>query len=275
MAAQGWFNHYDDPDEFWDEEPIIRKPTSNGSHVTSAALPNTVGLNQSVPPSDLRATGSFGAESIWSAQDDFSNAASSSHQVGSRFAIMELDRGLLPTSIDLRPGWGRYVAPTEVGDELMLAYRKAVSVEFETAYSGKRRPSPADFSINAVPTVRIMLMVLLETETWQEFSTVSSAVNSGSRHEVHGHVMDYGGQPVVITGDRRYLRSIEVEARWAASVHADRIVDEVLWCVDHLRSERPQFKPRGDYSRYSVEDLKYHVDRHRVRLLDEWVGNNE
>ncbi|MFE9785235.1 hypothetical protein ACFYO7_07645 [Nocardia salmonicida] len=25
MATSGWFNHYDDPDEFWDEEPLVRR----------------------------------------------------------------------------------------------------------------------------------------------------------------------------------------------------------------------------------------------------------
>lgn len=31
MAVQGWYNHYDDPDEFWDEEPLEVPRSSVGS----------------------------------------------------------------------------------------------------------------------------------------------------------------------------------------------------------------------------------------------------
>ncbi len=32
MATSGWFNHYDDPDEFWDEEPLVSRPTNTHTH---------------------------------------------------------------------------------------------------------------------------------------------------------------------------------------------------------------------------------------------------
>ncbi|WP_280501936.1 hypothetical protein [Nocardia farcinica] len=28
MATRGWFNHYDDPDEYWDDEPLIAAPAT-------------------------------------------------------------------------------------------------------------------------------------------------------------------------------------------------------------------------------------------------------
>ncbi|MFE3360795.1 hypothetical protein ACFXOQ_37220, partial [Streptomyces californicus] len=40
--AQGWFNHYDDPDEFWDEEPIVRPPKGNSSFHDSDYLCNEI-----------------------------------------------------------------------------------------------------------------------------------------------------------------------------------------------------------------------------------------
>lgn len=41
MATGGWFNHYDDPDEFWDEEPLTR-PQATRSAQTHTHTGSTV-----------------------------------------------------------------------------------------------------------------------------------------------------------------------------------------------------------------------------------------
>ncbi|GGN99243.1 hypothetical protein GCM10011610_67020 [Nocardia rhizosphaerihabitans] len=264
MATQGWFNHYDDPDEFWDDEPFTPRKapwdSANGSAVEHSARPVAQNsLTNSAPQPESAAHNAGGANEL-------------QHRSGSSFVSMDLDHGLLPIRLNFRAGWSRHVAPHEVSEELMLAYRGAVATRMAQVYSGHARPSRRELSVNAVPDRRTMLMVLLETETWEQFSAVSSSMNCGSWHEARGHVMDDGGRPVSLTGDRRYLRSITVQPNWAAVVHPDQIADEVLWCAEIIRAQRPNFSPRGDYSRYSDEDLEYGLDRHRVRLLNERVG---
>ncbi|MFF0544383.1 hypothetical protein ACFYTF_16250 [Nocardia thailandica] len=264
MATQGWFNHYDDPDEFWDDEPLTPRKapwdSASGSAVEHSARPVVQDSRTNSVPQPVNTAHNAGS------------ANELQHRSGSSFVSMDLDRGLLPIRLDFRPGWSRHVAPHEVSEELMLAYRGAVATRLAQVYSGHARPSRAEVSVNAVPDRRTMLMILLETETWEQFSAVSSSMNCGSWHEASGHVMDYGGRPVSLTGDRRYLRSITVQPNWAAVVHPDQIADEVLWCTEIIRAQRPNFSPLRDYSRYSNEDLEYGLDRHRVRLLNERMG---
>lgn len=264
MATQGWFNHYDDPDEFWDDEPLTQRKAPWDSTNGSAD-------RHSTPPTaqEFRTNSSLWPESL---PRNAGAVNERKQRSGSSFVSMDIDHGFLPVRLDFRAGWSRYVAPHEVSAELMLAYRDAVATRLAHAYSGHARPSRREISENAVPDRRTMLMVLLETETWEQFSAVSSSMNCGSWHEVSGHVMDYGGRPVSLTGNRRYLRSITVQPTWAAVVHTDQIADEILWCSDIIREQRPRFSPRGDYSRYSDEDLEYGLDRHRIRLLNERVG---
>ncbi|WUA09521.1 hypothetical protein OG225_07510 [Nocardia sp. NBC_01377] len=113
------------------------------------------------------------------------------------------------------------------------------------------------------------MMVLLETRTWEQYASVSSGVVDSGRYRASGRIAVDGGHPVTVTADRTYVRSIEVRSDWAATAHLDAIGDEILWCADQIRSMRPRFVPRGDYSRHTDADLEEQLDRHRLRLLDE------
>lgn len=239
MATQGWYNHYDDPDEFWDEEPLV----VGGNPQTGAAPP-------SVQPPD-----------------------SPQPQVGSSFVSMDLDGGFLPVRIEFNARWGRYVAPHEACDELMRAYRKSVHLRFERLYSGRRRPTPQEVSVDAVPDRRTMFMVLLETGTWDQYCEVSSSMmSSGATYRIHGTAVTGGVPAVTVTADRMYLKSFEIRSDWIAVAHPDQISDELLRCADQIRLRRPRFGVDRDYSRYSEEDLKFSLDRHRSRLIDEKLG---
>ncbi|GAA5103578.1 hypothetical protein GCM10023319_71570 [Nocardia iowensis] len=110
MAAGGYFNHYDDPDEYWDEEPLV--PKRSNAQPVSAPPPvepkPSLAVAKSTPP---QADASFAA----------ADSSATPTRIGSSFASMELDRGCLPIRILIRPQWNRYVAPQEVGGELMAA----------------------------------------------------------------------------------------------------------------------------------------------------------
>ncbi|MFR9751100.1 hypothetical protein ACL02S_08695 [Nocardia sp. 004] len=258
MAVQGHYNHYDDPDEFWDDEPIVRKQPAI-AHPLPPPIPEPAPPRYEPTPTHT---------------ESWPREAEPAYQprVGSSFASMQLDRGFLPVRIDLGSGWSRYVGPHEVGEELLAAYRGAVVERLKGLYSSGRWPSPQEVSEAAVPDRRTVLMVLLETRTWEQYCEVSSSMVNGARYEVNGRVVIEGRHPVTVSADRRYLRSITVWSDWAARTHPEGIVDEILWCADNIRSLRPKFTVRGDYSRYSDADLEYHLDHHRLQLLQEKVG---
>lgn len=172
----------------------------------------------------------------------------------------------------MSPRWNSYVAPHEVGDELMAAYRAAVSKRMQQLCFSGRWPTPQEISEAATPDLRTILMVLFETRTWEQYSSVSSSMINGGQYQASGQVMVHGEHPVTVTADCTYLRSINVRSDWAATAHPDKIGDEILRCAEKIGSMRPKFTARGDYSRYADADLEYQLDRHRLRLLDERMG---
>lgn len=258
MAVQGHYNHYDDPDEFWDEEPLV--PRRSHRTPTSAVPPLT---------SPKASTSSLSPVSQQVARHrPETRPPSVQVAAGSSFVSMEIDGGFLPVRIAFSSTWRTQVAHHEVSDELMSAYRAAASSRLDRLYSSGRLPSPQEVSETAVPNRRTVLMVLLETETWEQFSEVSSNMIRDAEYRVHGKAEMHDGHAVTVDADRTYLRSIKVLPDWLGSAQPHQLSDEILWCAGQIRSLRPRFVVQGDYSGYSEADLEFHLDRHRERLLD-------
>lgn len=229
MAISGYFNHYDDPDEFWDDEPVAPLPGDPRPSVEAGTQPSD-----------------------------------------STFASMTLDRGLLPIGIVFHAGWRHHVAPHETGAELLRAYHFAVQTRMAALFATTERvPTPHEVSEDAVPDLRTIMAILLETTTWEQFTTTSSRVVTNERYEVHEGTLFRGTPATTVRADRDYLLSIEIQPLWAAAVEPHRVFDDVVRCADRIRTLRPRFSVVGDYSRYSNADLQFHLDRHRQRLFDE------
>lgn len=252
----GFFNHYDDPDEFWDEEPLVP--------IGPSAPPRTPPAAPSPPPPPVPP-----APEPRAATPERDIDGSERPRVGSQLVSMEVDRGFLPTRIDFAASWSRHVAPHEVGEELMRAYRKAASDRLQLAYSSDRWPTPQEIFESAVPDRRTTMMVLLETASRNEYSDLQRKIIRDAVVDVFGNVSINGEHPVTVSADRHYVQSIRVASWWAASTEPQRIADEILACTPQIRAARPRFEPRRDYSRYSDEDLEYHVARHREQLIEE------
>ncbi|MFI6166944.1 hypothetical protein ACIBCN_09155 [Nocardia sp. NPDC051052] len=165
--------------------------------------------------------------------------------------------------------WSTYVAPYEAGDELMAAYRAAVSKRMDELCSAGRWPTPQEISDTATPDLRTIMTVLLETRTWEQYTSVSSSMINSGYYQASSEVMIHGQHAVTVTADRIYLRAIEFSIDWVSTAHPDQISDEILRCVEKIRSMRPDFVARRDYSRYADADLEYQLNQHRLRLLSE------
>ncbi|MGX1776986.1 hypothetical protein ACWIGW_33115 [Nocardia brasiliensis] len=256
MATGGYFNHYDDPDEYWDDEPLApkkcRTQTVSVSPPAESKLPVDEPTASHVdPPFTTDSSGAL-------------------PRVGSSFVEMELDRGCLPEHVAIRPHWNRYVAPQEVSDELMRAYRAALEQRLDRLWSTPgHRPEPHEISEAAIPDHRTILALLLETRTWEEYSCVSSSMVNSSHFRASGQVVFHGLRPVQLTADVSRLLSIEIRHDWAAIAQPERIVEEILWCADQIRAMRPKRVVQGDYSGYTDADLEQQLDQHRLWLLEE------
>ncbi|WP_278264187.1 hypothetical protein [Nocardia sp. AG03] len=266
MATQGWFNHLDDPDEFWDDEPLVpREHPSKGNSTPIASQDSTEHRSRNLEEQ-------FAPSATIAADRTTTVDQTTQPRVGSSFLTMDLDNGFLPIRIDFRASWSRYVSPHEVGEELTRAYRKAVSMRMEQLYNTRHWPTPQEVSINAVPDSRTRMMILLETGSWSEYRNVSSALVRDYKYEVGSRASTYGVPSVTVRANRNYVDDIIVLPTWPGVLDHHRITDELLACVNRLREIRPKFSVRGDYSRYSDSDLEYHLNCHLQRISEEVVS---
>lgn len=185
---------------------------------------------------------------------------------------MHLDNGLLPVRVELSRQWNRYVEPQDSALELMRAYRAAITQRVaERCAASRTVPSLQSISDGAVPPRRTMLMVLLETDTWEQYQATSSALVGRGEYRAHSNAMIYGEPAIVVTADRVRLVSVTIRQDWAQRATPADIADEILWCAQQIRSMRPSLRVAGDYSRYSDEDLEFNLSRHSQRLFEDRI----
>lgn len=254
----GWFNHYDDPDEFWDEEPLIPKQrgSSNSQLAQIPPVPPTPQPPTAWPEPDR-------AVSIHPrSHSDSITAAHSQAAPGSSFATIEVDRGLLPTQLRLSPQWHRHVNASDAGDELMRAYRKSVDTCVRRFLTGELRHACP------VPDRRTVLLLLLDTSNWAEYRETQRRILTRGVFDAYSQPYIDGKPGMSIKADCFQIKSIYVWPEWARNAHPMDLVDEFLSLADRVRELRPTFPVRGDYSRYSDEDLEYHHSRHREHLIE-------
>lgn len=254
----GFFNHYDDPDEFWDEEPLTpRRSGSANSHTTQIPHPTPRSSQSPTPrPEPVRA-----ASTSPRAHSGSTAAANSPAAPGSSFATIEVDRGLLPIQLRLSRQWHRYVNAGEAGDELMRAYKRSVESCLGKLLTGEFRHACS------FPDRRTVLMLLLDTSSWAEYREVQKRIRTRGTFDVHGRAVIDGRAGMSISADCFQIKSIYVWPEWARNANPLDLADELLSLADRVRELRPAFPVRGDYSRYSDEDLEFHHSRHRDYLI--------
>ena len=78
------------------------------------------------------------------------------------------------------------------------------------------------------------------------------------------------GRPAVsMVASRHRLTSISIQANWPETVAPSTISDEILWCAEQVRAQRPRVKAWGNYSQYSIVDLEFQHDRHVRTLIEQ------
>ncbi|MGY4102835.1 hypothetical protein ACW2Q0_25235 [Nocardia sp. R16R-3T] len=298
--ADGYYNHYDDPDEFWDDEPLTKPAKTAPGVVPPTVLPTSrTGPDIATSPAaaDRQAAPSarsqpsfptFGGQSgerpdleasqvHQAPRHGYAESANESQDwvktwklAGSSFASMQLDRGLLPIRIELDSRWSRQVQPHEYGAELLKAYDFAIAQELARIMSTQRFLPDGGIDLDCgAPDRRTQLMLLLETPTWSEYQDKLGAMIAKNGYRINGRRFHQGEPAVLMTADRTRINSITIWPGWAEAVAPATVVDEILWCADQVRDQRPQFSVRGDYSQYSTPDLEFQHDQHVRSLLEQ------
>ncbi|MDO3648843.1 hypothetical protein [Nocardia mangyaensis] len=289
----GFFNHYDDPDEFWPDEPLVRP---------AAATPETLSASRSAAPfnsSPADPAASWGTLSPRSSermaenqglQTGGQNYGAAQHDVnrtnrrrdsiidtwklsGSPFVSMQVDRGLLPIAINLDRSWDQRVQPHEYGTELFKAYELATIQELGQILSSQKSSADASLELDCgVPDRRAQLTALLETSRWSDYQEKLEAMIAKSVYEASGCILHSGEPVVIITADRMRINSMTIRPHWGEPVDPAALVDDLLFCADQIRRQRPKLAAWSNYSRYSISDIEYQHEIH-VRTLIEQAYN--
>lgn len=180
--------------------------------------------------------------------------------------VMELDRGLLPWSLEFSEDWGSRVDPKDVGRELAEAYRTALNDHHDRT-SGRAGRHPPRHSPDHRISVREQTIMLLETATWNKYCRVQDELLSDGDYLINGALTQYGRAVVTLTGNCESIHSITVSPHWSGCADPQAIEAEILWCVNQIRALRPKFIPEQDWSGYTDDELLELQRLHKRQLI--------
>ncbi len=290
MPAQPHYNHYDDPDEFWDDEPIIRPAAA--APMASSASPSAISnlppagaatSREGLSPHHAERTMDNQALQMKSAQYHAVNHTNAKphnelhssiidawNLPGSPFSSMQVDRGLLPIEIKLDQKWDQRLQPNEYGTELVKAYDLAVSQELSRILSSQRLRPDGSLDLDCgTPDRRAQLIALLETPRLSDYKEKLDAMIAKSEYQVNGRILHSGEPVVLMTANRVRIVSINIRTNWGEAIEPRTLVDDLLSCADQIRRQRPNFRAWDDYSMYTISDLEYRHDNHVRTLIEQ------
>ncbi|MEC3916022.1 hypothetical protein [Nocardia sp. CDC160] len=185
---------------------------------------------------------------------------------GSAPVIMHLDSGHLPVRLEFSALWNQQVARSAVSRELFAAYglaRRRLLEQAIRANGGwpERLPTHA----SATPR-RKQLGLLLETSTWEQYQQTMRSFATFGEYHVHGQHLEHDEPVVTMAADRFSIKSIRVWPQWYGCTDASVLESEIIACADKIRSARPSFELKRDYSQYSDDQLEEWHRQHRIQL---------
>lgn len=222
MATQGWFNHYDDPDdEYWDQEPV--HSTSHGQSLRDVTSSRILGPNLQPGP-QKQPQQSYAAAHL----DDVATPPTKSSLVE-----VELAEDGLPLRISLAQSWKSSFEPRDYGRSIIDAYNHALFVMVAGMAKSGRIP-------NASPTrLRDVAPLLLRTRTLSEYEQLYDAIFSLNAHEIKGPGKTDDGRPgLIVTANRSRLISVMIAPEWAWTTDVRLISQDIVDCCAQARSER-------------------------------------
>ncbi|MGK8556405.1 hypothetical protein [Nocardia gipuzkoensis] len=195
MDTKGWFNHYDDPDEDWDDEPLEVKPRS--SSASAPELPQTVTGNV---PSQNRGGSDYRAESSGGREGALKPPQKSS------LVSVEVGSDRLPTSIKLGRGWQDAFDPSQYGRSIMDAYHYALNeLMLHYLQSGMIPPS-------TLPSLREVTPLLLRTRTYDEYRDLYNRLYLENAYTVYGPGYNEYDEPgLTVTATLSNLVSVVID----------------------------------------------------------------
>lgn len=243
MSAQeytgGFFNHFDDPDEFWDDEPlVVNSPPARPGTPPPAPIPR---------------------------EPEYSRAPTAPGSPPRSSSLVEVKCGLdrLPVSVVLKPAWKEMFPPAQYSRSIMDAYHDGVQ-EFTLGLvaSGTIPPS-------TIPTLRDAAPLLLRTRTLSEYTDLYNELFTQPVHTVHGPGYSRYGEPgITVVAKRTQLISIAIAADWAVGVDARYIAQDIVDCCAQIRARKPRLVRDRLLDQESDSEVAGRIVQHQRTLAE-------
>ncbi|MEV6557148.1 hypothetical protein AB0M22_15615 [Nocardia sp. NPDC051756] len=247
MTNSGFFNHYDDPDEFWDDEPLDRPPKTSPNVYTAAESARVQPEPTSVRPAET------------AAQDD--GATATDTIIGAGLFQMILDDGRLPVQVNVDRNLHARLHPRDFAAAAMTGYYAALW----------RHDAPIISSgnwemLSARPSRRSELIALLNTRSLAEFEMLERVLRGHGEFIGNGPLTEFGSPSIEISASISRIEKFDIHPGWAAGANPSDIGYDIIECANQIRDKRPHFHEGGAWSGHAVDQLEENL-REYVKYL--------
>ncbi|MEV3961220.1 hypothetical protein AB0M34_10025 [Nocardia sp. NPDC050193] len=234
----GFFNHYDDPDEFWDDEPLVVASSPPQPKTPPVATP------RSPEPEPERPTVA---------------------PVTQRSSLVEVECGLdrLPIAITLKRAWKDMFAPAQDGRSIMDAYHHTIrEMAFALVAAGTIPPA-------TIPSLREAAPLLLRTRTDEEYTELYTELFTQQVHTVYGPGYSRDGRPgITVVARRSQLLAITVDPDWAVRADPRFIAQDIVDCCTQIRARKPALVRDPLLDRIPDSEVAARLVEHKRKLLE-------
>lgn len=253
MSNGGFYNHYDDPDEYWDDEPLqINTPAAT---VRSPVVPDKPVRPNSSPSTTQEMGTDRGADT------NSSKVSPNPYQKSSLVDVAVGGDGL-PTKITLNRSWKDAIAPSDYGQSIMNAYNHAL---YELT---ARMIESGVLPKSTLPTLREATPLLLRTRTHEQFRDLYNRLFAGGVYILYGPGNNEYGQPALtVSATRSNLVSVTIDQTWAENTDTSFIGQDIVACCDQIRSDKLERIRDAYLDQESDKELAARLAGHEQQLL--------
>lgn len=239
MATQGFFNHYDDPDdEYWDRAPSESR----------AADPSVTGSR-------------LGDANVGQGSENGSAAAGLPQR--SSLVHVEVGDDRLPRAVNLARSWKESLYPSEYAGSIMAAYQFALYERTLRLVESGSRIEPTR------QPLRVIVPILLRARSYDDYLDISRKMfGDDATYVVHGPGLDEFNKPTLtVRANQVEVISINIDPEWAQSASPFAISHDIIDCADRIRSMKGTYTTDEYLDRESDAELYMRLAEHQGHLL--------
>lgn len=261
MSTQGWFNHYDDPDDdYWDDPA----QASSGRRIETAVRHREQPVERTSEVAHLPATAN---ENISDqrhstiASTDISSRAEST-VTGTGLITMKLDSDNLPTEVHVDRNIHYRISATGYSEAATTGYQLAI---WDRAIPLLQRGGALS-DLRSQQSRRLQMISLLETGSLQEFETLEDSFAGRSTFRADGPITHTGAPSMVLYANLSWIARIEISEEWAAQADPWHLAADIISCAKYIREQRPKYSQSSTWAIHSDNDLESELRKYRDYL---------